>query len=190
MTHNGAIGFQVENAMSSIAAAWGLGLKWDDIRVGLQTFSNDIHSSAGRFNLFNYRGATVIADYGHNPDAITALVHAVEAIPSKRRVVVISGTGDRRDIDNRQQTEILGDAFDVVLLYQGKYQCGREDGAVMAVLREGLANAKRTTVVEEIRGHILAIDTALSYLNEGDLCLILIETVDEALEHIAQCVLS
>ena len=28
----------------------------------------------GRFNLFDYRGATLIADYGHNPDAILALV--------------------------------------------------------------------------------------------------------------------
>ena len=190
ITHNGAIGFQVENAMASVAAAWGLGLKWDDIRVGLQTFSNEMHSSAGRFNLFNYRGATVIADYGHNHDAITALIHAVETIPAKRRVVVISGTGDRRDTDNRQQTVILGDAFDVVVLYQGSFQRGREDGAVMTILREGLANARRTTVVEEIRGQILAIDTALSYLNEGDLCLILIEAVDEALGHIAQCVSS
>ena len=28
----------------------------------------------GRFNIMDYRGATVIADYGHNPDAMRALV--------------------------------------------------------------------------------------------------------------------
>ncbi len=33
-----------------------------------------------------YRGATVIADYGHNPDAIAALVRAVDALPGARRV--------------------------------------------------------------------------------------------------------
>ena len=65
-----------------------------------------------------HRGATVIVDYGHNPDAIRALVQAVESMPAKRRLVVISGAGDRRDCDLRQQTEILGEAFDEVILYQ------------------------------------------------------------------------
>lgn len=50
-------------------------------------------------NLFHYRGAAVIADYGHNPDAMVALVQAVQAMPATRRMVVISGAGDRRDQD-------------------------------------------------------------------------------------------
>jgi cyanophycin synthetase len=58
--------------------------------------------------------------------------------------VVISGAGDRRDDDIRQQTEILGDAFDEVILYQDACQRGRADGEVIALLREGLVNASRT----------------------------------------------
>ena len=143
------------------------------------------HTAPGRFNVFNHRGATVIADYGHNPDAIRALVQAVESMPAKRRIVVISGAGDRRDCDIRLQTEILGDAFDEVILYQDDCQRGRADGEVLALLREGLANASRTTRIEEIRGEFLAIDTALSRLQPGDLCLILIDQIDEALAHIA-----
>jgi cyanophycin synthetase len=81
-------------------------------------FASDADTAPGRFNVFDYRGATVIADYGHNPDAMRALVQAVEAMPAKRRSVVISGAGDRRDEDIREQTEILGDAFDDVILYQ------------------------------------------------------------------------
>ena len=88
------------------------------IRAGLATFTSDAASAPGRFNVFDYRGATLIADYGHNPDAIAALTKAIEAIPAKRRSVVISGAGDRRDDDIRQQTEILGTAFDDVLLFQ------------------------------------------------------------------------
>ncbi|HEX8963725.1 MAG TPA: cyanophycin synthetase [Rhodocyclaceae bacterium] len=186
LTRNGTIGFQVENAMASVAAGWGLGLGWDIIRKGLATFVNDARTAPGRFNVFDYRGATLIADYGHNPDAILALVAAVEAMPAKRRFVVISGAGDRRDVDIRQQTEILGDAFDDVILYQDQCQRGRADGEVLALLREGLANAKRTATVEEIRGEFLAIDTALGRLQPGDLCLILVDQVDEALDHIAR----
>jgi cyanophycin synthetase len=185
ITRNGAIGFQVENVMASVAAAWGVGISWDDIRAGLKTFVGESDNAPGRFNVFDYRGATVIADYGHNPDAISALVHAVESMPGARRSVVISGAGDRRDEDIRQQTQILGAAFDDVLLYQDQCQRGREDGEVIALLRDGLAGAKRTSHVEEIQGEFVAIDIALAKLGKGDLCLILIDQVDEALAHIA-----
>lgn len=185
VTGGGSIGFQVENAMAAAAAGWALGLEWATIEQGLSGFVNDPHSAPGRFNVFNYRGATLIADYGHNPDAIQALVNAVEAMPAAHRSVVISGAGDRRDEDIRQQTEILGDAFDRVLLYQDQCQRGREDGEVLALLRQGLVNAKRATEVLEIRGEFVAIDTALEKLREGDLCLILIDQVDEALAHIS-----
>ncbi len=186
LTRNGTITFQVENAMASIAAAWALGLDTDIIRRGLASFVNDAQTAPGRFNVFDYRGATVIADYGHNPDAILALVRAVDAMPAKRRSVVISGAGDRRDEDIRMQTEILGDAFDDVLLYQDQCQRGRADGEVLALLQQGLVNATRSKHVEEIHGEFLAIDTALARLGAGDLCLILVDQVEEALDHIAR----
>jgi cyanophycin synthetase len=186
ITRNGSIAFQVENVMAAVAAAWGAGLKWDAIRSGLASFVNDAHNAPGRFNVMDYRGATVIADYGHNPDAMRALVAAVEAMPAKRRSVVISGAGDRRDEDIRDQTVILGAAFDDVVLYQDAAQRGRADGEVMALLREGLQGASRTTYVEEIRGEFIAIDAALARLAPEDLCLVLVDQVEEALAHLAR----
>lgn len=186
ITHNGQIGFQVENAMAAIAAAWGAGLGWDAIRRGLASFHNDAHNAPGRFNVMDYRGATVIADYGHNPDAMRALVQAVEALPAQRRSVVISGAGDRRDQDIREQTQILGAAFDEVVLYQDACQRGRADGEVVALLREGLAGASRAREVLEIQGEFKAIDTALERLQPGDLCLVLVDQVEAALAHLQQ----
>jgi cyanophycin synthetase len=186
ITRNGSIGFQVENAMAAVAAAWAAGAGWDAIRTGLLTFENDADNAPGRFNVFTVRGATIIADYGHNPDAMGALVRAVEAMPAKHRTVVISGAGDRRDEDIRQQTRILGAAFDTVMLYQDQCQRGRADGEVVALLREGLQGASRTRDVQEIRGEFAAIDAALANLKEGDLCLILVDQVDEALAHLSR----
>lgn len=186
LTRGGAIGFQVENAMAAVAAAWGVGLSWDAVRRGLASFVNDSANAPGRFNVMDYRGATLIADYGHNPDAMRALVQAVEAIPAKRRSVVISGAGDRRDEDIREQTRILGAAFDDVILYQDAAQRGRADGEVMALLREGLAGATRATHVEEIRGEFKAIDTALARLAPGDLSLVLVDQVEEALAYLRE----
>lgn len=185
ITLGGAIGFQVDNVMASVAAAWSLGIGWDVIRRGLANFSNDSHNAAGRFNLFKYRGATVIADYGHNPDAMLALVQAVQALPASRRSVVISGAGDRRDQDIRQQTEILGDAFDEVVMFEDQCQRGRKDGEVLALLRQGLAHAKRTKQQSEVFGEFLAIDAAMDKLQAGELCLVLVDQVEEAMAHIA-----
>lgn len=185
ITRGGSIGFQVDNAMAAVAAAWALDLGWDTIRRGVASFANDADNAPGRFNVMSFRGATVIADYGHNADAMRALVAAVEAMPAHRRSVVISGPGDRRDADIRDQTAILGDAFDEVILYEDSCQRGRADGEVLALLRDGLAEAKRTCHVVEVRGELAAIDVALDRLQPGDLCLVLIDQVEAALEHLA-----
>ena len=102
------------------------------------SFANDSDNAPGRFNVFDYRGATVIADYGHNPDAILALVQAVETHAGQAPL----GGDQRRRRPARpghpQQTEILGRAFDDVMLYEDACQRGRVDGEVVALLRQGL----------------------------------------------------
>ncbi len=185
VTRSGTIGFQVENVMAAVAAAWAVNVHWDTIKSGLASFVTDTHNAPGRFNVMDYGGATVIADYGHNPDAMQALVEAVKSMPAQRRSVVISGAGDRRDSDIMGQTVILGAAFDDVILYQDAAQRGRADGEVMALLREGLKGASRTARIDEIRGEFAAIDAALARLQPGDLCLILVDQVQEALDHLA-----
>ena len=113
-------------------------------------------------------------------------MNAVDNIPAAKRTVVISGAGDRRDQDIRDQTKILGHAFDEVVLYEDACQRGREDGEVLSLLREGLQGAQRTQHIQEIRGEFKAIDTAMDRLQAGELCLILIDQVEEALAYIGQ----
>ena len=120
------------------------------------------------------------------PAALTLDGKGRIAMPARHRSVVISGAGDRRDDDIREQTVILGDAFDDVILFEDACQRGRADGEVLKLLRQGLANAKRTHRVDEIQGEFIAIDHALGRLEPGDLCLILVDQVEEALAHLAQ----
>ena len=44
----------------------------------------------------------------------------------------------------------------------------------------------RQTLIDEIKGEFLAIDRALAKLQPGDVCLILVDQVEEALAHIQQ----
>ncbi|MBU6291681.1 MAG: cyanophycin synthetase [Burkholderiales bacterium] len=189
LTMGGTLGFQVENTLAAVGACWALDLPWLDIVAGLKSFNNDIKGAPARFNRMSYRGATVVADYGHNPHAMRALVAAFDAMPAAegmRRTVVISGAGDRRDEDLRQLTRVLGAAFDNVILYEDACQRGRADGEVIGLLREGLEGAQRASFIEEIRGEFIAIDRGLSLLKPGDQCLVLVDQVQEALQHLAQ----
>ncbi len=72
LTQNGVLGFQVENAMAAIGAAWAFGLDAERIAHGLHSLASDPNAVSGRFNQFQCNGATVIANYGHNPDAMRA----------------------------------------------------------------------------------------------------------------------
>lgn len=190
ITANGMISFQVENTMAVIGAAWALNISWDVISQALSSFVSDANSVPGRFNLFSYREATIIADYGHNPDAIAALSETISQMPAKKRMVVISGAGDRRDQDIRKQTEILGRHFDHVILYEDQCQRGRADGEVVAILREGLSDSKLVKKIEEIQGEFKAIDSAFNQIEAGDVCLVLVDQVEEALAHIQKKITS
>ncbi|MDW8336735.1 MAG: cyanophycin synthetase [Tepidimonas sp.] len=186
LTEGGRIAFQVDNAMAAVAAAWAAGAGWEAIARGLSTFEATAQAVPGRFNRFEYRGATVIADYGHNPDAIAALCRTVQAMPAGKRIVVISAAGDRRDQDIIAQTRLLGAVFDEAVLYEDACQRGRADGEIIALLQQGLQGASQTRWHTAIRGEFAAIDTALARLQPGDLALILIDQVEEALAHIAR----
>ena len=185
VTRGGILGFQVQNVLAATAAAWAAGLSWAAIEGTLARFDTTASSVPGRFNEFHVGGGTVFADYGHNPDALAALVQGLDGMPASRRSIVISAAGDRRDEDIVTQGRIVGAAFDRVLLYQDAAQRGRGDGEVMALLRKGLQGGSRVTEIEEIRGEFVAIDRALDQIVPGEICLILIDQVEEALEHLA-----
>ena len=140
------------------------------------SFLTMLFSDANRINFFGLSKFTMISSQ--------ASMQAVQAMPASRRSVVISGPGDRRDEDIRQITQILGNAFEEVVMYEDQCQRGRADGEVMALLREGLTGALKTTKRSEIYGEFLAIDTALNGLRAGELCLVLVDQVPEAIAHI------
>ncbi len=187
LTLDGKLPFQVENVMAAIGAGWALGLDWDQMRRALSTFVSDAKTAPGRFNLYDYRGATVVADYGHNPDALRALADALRGFQAGKRSVVISAAGDRRDQDIRELSQILSTDFNEFVLFEDACQRGRADGEIFRLLREGLEQAgSKPAVVEDVQGEFAAIDRALERLRPGDLCLVLVDQVEEALDHIQQ----
>jgi cyanophycin synthetase len=184
LTHGGRIGFQVENTLAAVAAAWGLGFTQETICAGLETFGADLDHSPGRFNLLEVNGAAVIVDYGHNTSSLTAMLDALKVFPHRHRIAVYTAAGDRRDEDMVRQGELLSHAFDRVVLYEDHYVRGRNPGEIMQHFREGLSRGRRVKHVEEIFGAVKAMDAALSTLRPGDLLLLQADTIDETVDYV------
>ena len=183
LTHGGRVGFQVENVLAASAACWSIGTPLEVIRSGLETFGASLEKAPGRFNLFDYGGAHVVVDYGHNVSSLKAMMDALEPIASTRRIVVYSAAGDRRDEDMIRQGELLGNAFDEVILYEDQYLRGRKQGEIVDLFRRGLANGTRVKSTVAEQGWQRAIDRALESAVAGDLLLIQADTIDEAVAY-------
>jgi cyanophycin synthetase len=185
LTHGGRIGFQVENLLAAVAAGHALGISLDTIRVGIETFQSDVATVPGRFNVVSHKGATIILDYGHNSSALIALAEAIEKMPHRRRKIVYTAAGDRRDEDILRQSQLLADFFHEIYIYEDQCTRGRPDGEVMRLMREGFAKGRSAPIVLQDSGELATIDAAFASLRPGDLLLCQVDQVELALAHVA-----
>jgi cyanophycin synthetase len=182
LTRGGQISFQVENSLASIAAAWSLGIPKDLIRARAESIAADIDKVPGRFNVLEIEGTTVVVDYGHNAHSLAAVIEAINTFPHARRTCLYTTAGDRRDIDIIRQGELLGAAFDRVVLYEDHYRRGRPNGEIVGLLRKGLESASRTKEIIEVVGANQASEVTLNAAQPGELVLLQADTIDETVQ--------
>ena len=188
LTIGGRIGFQVENVLAAVAAAWALGVPMSTLVEALSTFASDPKTTPARFNVFHLHGSTIVVDYGHNASALLALGESLDQFPHERRICTFTVAGDRRDVDLVRQGTVVGDLFDEVILYEDGCTRGRPDGVVTAFVRQGLAEGSRVSSTYETRGELNAVEYALSNLRRGDLLLIQADHVENTLRFVQQYV--
>jgi cyanophycin synthetase len=186
LTYHGRVAFQVENVLAAAAAAWSMGISLDVIRMALATFAGDTQQAPGRFNVLEANGATVIVDYGHNPSALAALIEALEVFPHTRRSIVFSAEGDRRDEHILRQMELVGEAFDTVILYEYPDRRGRAEGEILALLHQGLVTGTRVSETLTVADEPAAIALALQMLEPGDLLVIQAKEIDDVLADVTR----
>ena len=185
LTIGGRVGFQVDNLLASVAAAHWLGIPVEAIRSGVRSFTSDIASAPGRFNVLTHQGSTIVLDYGHNASALIALNEALAKFPSKRKKVVYTAAGDRRDVDIKRQAELLAGFFDEIYIYEDQCTRGRADGEIIRLMREGFVSAPRMPRVLQAPGEMAAIGAAIARLEPGDLLLCQVDQVEEALAFVS-----
>jgi cyanophycin synthetase len=180
LTHEGKIGFQVENVLAATAAALALGVPRDIIRAGLASFFGDARQAPARFNVLQIRGATVIVDYAHNTSAVDALVEALEQFPSSRRSIVFTGCS-RGDADHAGMGQAVGNAFDRVILCAVPDDASASRQRYGEQLRRGLTAGKRVAETIVARNELDALEMAVGGLRPGELLVLGVDDIEPAL---------
>lgn len=184
LTCGGRVGFHIENALAAAAAAWSMGADLTAIRAGLAGFGTAPTDTPGRFNVIEVNGSVIVLDYGHNPSAVAAIIDAVSQFPQTRRTILFSAAGDRRDCDLIRQGELIGDAFDEVVLFEDGCNRGRADGEVVAQLRIGVERGRRVATIRESRGERVTSEQAIRSLTPGQILVIQVDDIEAMLEFV------
>jgi len=165
----------VQNAMFAAALAYSMGKELDDIRHGLQTFTQTFFQAPGKMNIFEEHPFKVLLDYAHNPAAVRAISELCSKLDvNGRRIAVISAPGDRRDEDIQGIAEISAPHFDHFICKADDNRRGRADDEVPQLMKKTLLTAGiKTAGIDVIPDEAGAVEAALSMAKEGDLVLIL-----------------
>ena len=180
-TLGGKIEFQVMNALAATAAAWAAGLNPAMIARALTTFTTDEVSVPGRFNRMDYQGIELILDYGHNPAALAALGQAIHALEPRRTVMAITLPGDRRDEDMDESLTATLSYTDEYVLYEPMDRRGREVGETSERMAHHLPPNKPFELAAD---QYDAVRKGIQRLRPGDRLVVIVEEVDELLEHL------
>ncbi len=177
-TANGKIPFQVQNALAATAAAWAAGLNPALIARALSTFTSDAAMVPGRFNVSEQHGVQLIMDYGHNQAAIEALAEAVNALGSRRTVLVLALPGDRRDEDLCATLDATLSFASEYVLYELQNRRDREPNEVPLLLQNRLPEHVPSVIAADQRA---AIMQGWQRVQPGDRLVVIVDKVEEAL---------
>jgi cyanophycin synthetase len=172
--------------MVAAAMAFSLGIKLDAIRQGLRTFDTTFFQAPGRMNVYNEHPFKVLMDYGHNAHAVGMMADLAQRLDTTgRRIVVLTGPGDRRDEDLRAIADVVAGKFDHYVVRRDDALRGRDGDEVpriiaKALLAAGVAENAMSIIPDEQE----AIDAALRMGQPGDLILIFADALTRSWKQI------
>lgn len=164
ITFNGKARHNLQNALSAIAVGWALGLKPENIRASLATFTPDSIWNRGRLNSYLIGGVHTFIDYGHNAAGIKAIAETLRKFKPPALVGCITVPGDRPDETIREVAQVAAKGFNRLILREDRDLRGRQRGEVATILLEeaikaGMDPRKISVVLSEREAFCHGLDT-------------------------------
>jgi cyanophycin synthetase len=179
-TLNGAACFQVANALAAVAACRAYGLSYEAIAASLASFRGESHN-AGRTNLYQVAGGYVLVDYGHNPDAFTAVCRMAARWRERCVTAVIGVPGDRDNTVIEQAGRVAARGFQRVIIKEDEDLRGRRRGEVARLLSQAAQNEIPQCECRVVLEEAEAFKTAMAEMQPGELVVVFYEKLDHIL---------
>jgi cyanophycin synthetase len=187
LTYEGKAVHNIANCLPAVMATYLYrDISIDDIKLGLQTFMPGEALTPGRLNFFHFKNITFLADFAHNPHGLKLLGDFVSKLDYKRKVGVISGTGDRRDEDIRELGEISAQYFDEIIIRCDKNLRGRTAEEIIELLKEGINKVNPSIPTLTIANENEALEYIYANQIPGALYTIMCDVVAGALDKIKE----
>lgn len=180
ITFKGKIECNIENSLCAAGALFGLGVPVEKIAEGLESFKDN----KGRFSLFEYKGAKIMLDYGHNLACYENVIGVCKKMNPGRLVGIIGMPGDRQNSDMEQVARLCAREFDSIIIKEDADLRGREKGEVASIMYGAAAGAKFDKEnVKIIEDELEALREAVSASGEGDLIVVFYERLEPLLDY-------
>jgi cyanophycin synthetase len=178
----------VQNAMVAAAMSFSLGIKLDAIRQGLRTFDTTFFQAPGRMNVYSEHPFKVLMDYGHNAHAVGMMADLAQRLDvTGRRIVVLTGPGDRRDEDLRAIANAVANKFDHYIVRRDDALRGRDGDEVPRIIAQALRDAGVADgAIEIVPDEQQAVDAALRMGQPGDLILMFADALTRTWKQITK----
>jgi len=160
--------FNVANALCALASVGELGLDVEAAAKGIAAAP----AVPGRMEKIE-RGQpfTVVVDYAHKPDAVTATLEALRLVTERQLVIVVGAGGDRDQGKRGLMGEIAARLADVVVVTDDNPR-SEDPGAIRAEIVAGTRTRRARARVVEVGDRRAAIARALTAAGPGDTVLI------------------
>lgn len=185
VTLGGAASFNIANALAAVAVCRAAGLSSEEVATALKGFQSDLHN-AGRAGLFEIRGGYALLDYGHNPDAFTAVCQMAAKWRGRRVTGVIGVPGDRDDMVVEQAGRAAARGFERIIIKEDRDPRGRRRGEIASLLRHAVMSEAPGRDCCIALDEIVAMQIALEEIEPGDVVVIFYEKLDPALSLLKQ----
>jgi cyanophycin synthetase len=170
-TMAGLAQFQVSNALAAVAASRSMGASWDQIVSGMRNFAST-SENRGRLNLYQVGEGYLILDYGHNPDAITAMGEMLAQWKGYLKTAVFGLPGDRADHILEMSAEKVAQYFDHLILRDDLDLRGREPGEIPQLVATFVQEKFPQVRCRKILDEHEALKCALDQLQKNEIVVV------------------
>jgi cyanophycin synthetase len=179
LTLDGAASYNVANLAAAALAGAALGLPLASVASTVRRFGAVPQDNPGRLERWRLRGAQVLIDFAHNPDALGQLLRTARALRPQRLCLLLGQAGNRDDnaIAELARTAAGFEPDCVVIKELPLVLRGRALGEVPALIKGALLGAG--VAAERIRtepDEETAARTLLDAAKSGDVIVLPVHT--------------